>query len=310
MTANIHPPFGPSFVPLPYRQVSVQSYDGAMTEAAIVAHLRGRDSYRRTRFVVLRQGDTCAIAWVDRASEGPLFSPITDVAVLALPDTCILAEDEMVDTANPSALAAAALQRGVGERATLVVYGMDAHVNFIYHPKPMTIRVVDVVPPEPPKLLRMARHVLTFAELPAIQLDPQIIDLRDLARQAPDAEAFLVPCRASGMDFAAPTYFLDERPARRDWTMLACERSCQIHRHFYGEAEAPRIDFCPRNHVPANGIPTLLKCCLLEDRIEVDEQMVVVPWGATLQQIQAALQLLAGVEQPIAGGVSASSGCE
>jgi hypothetical protein len=284
--------FGPNFVPLPYRQVSVQPYAGELTEAAILSYLRGRDSYRRTRFIILHQGRACAVACVDRESEIPLFSPITDAAVLALPGACVWVEDETVDTANPSALAATALRNGVAADATLVVRGMDGHVNFIYHPDPIRVRVVDVVPPEPPKLLRMAQQVLAYAELPAIQLCDERIDLRDLARRAPEATSYLIPCRASGLDFDVPAYFLDERPERHNWTMLACERSCQIHRHFYGEADAPRLDFCPRNLVPPDGTPTLIKCCLLEDRFEVGEGRAIVPWGATLRQVQAALEAL------------------
>jgi hypothetical protein len=233
------------------------------------------------------------VAWVDRESETPLFSPITDVAVLALPEACMWVEDETVDTANPSALAAAALRAGADEQATVVVRGMDEHVNFIHRPRPLQIRVVDVVPPEPSKLQRMARQVLAYADLPAIQLQAENIDLRELARQAPAAEAYLIPCRASGLDFGVPTFFLDERPARQNWTMLACERSCQIHRHFYGEADAPRIDFCPRNLAPPDGSPLLVKCCLLEDRVEVDDRRAVVPWGASLKHVQAAIEALA-----------------
>jgi hypothetical protein len=287
------PIFEQNFVPLPYRQVSVQPYDGALSEAAIVAHLCGRDSYRRTRFVILRQGPACAVAWVDRESEAPLFSPITDVRVLALPETCVWLEDPTVDTANPSALGAAALRWGAGERATVVVRGMDQHVNFIHRPHPLRLRVIDVVPPAPSKLLRMVQQVLGYAELPAIVPESETIDLHDLARQLPDAPAYLIPCRASGLELGAPTYFLDERPARQDWAMLACERSCQIHRHFYGEADAPRVDFCPRNLVPADGSPTIVKCCLLEDRVEIADQRAVVPWGASLKHVQAALEALA-----------------
>ena len=46
-----------NLVPLPYRQVSVQPYKGAMTEAAITRHLLGREAYRRTNFIVLHRGD-------------------------------------------------------------------------------------------------------------------------------------------------------------------------------------------------------------------------------------------------------------
>jgi hypothetical protein len=49
--------------------------------------------------------------------------------------------------------------------------------------------------------------------------------------------------------------------------------------------------------VPPDGVPTLTRCCLLEDTIEVDDLEVddrraVVPWGSTLPQIEQALRAL------------------
>src|SRR5688572_3705455 len=126
-----------NLVSLPYRHVRVQPYHGPMTAEAIVAHLLGKDSYRRTRYVVLEQGETCAVAAVSRESEEPLFSSITAVEVLALPDTCRLIEDEATDPGNPSSLAAKALALDLGPEATLVVRGMYGHVNFIHQPNPL-----------------------------------------------------------------------------------------------------------------------------------------------------------------------------
>lgn len=287
-----------NLVPLPYRHVSVQPYHGPMTAPAIVAHLLGKDSYRRTRYVVLEQGQTCAVAAVSRESEEPLFSPITAVEVLALPDTCVRVEDDEVDPGNPCSLGAKALALGLGPESTLVVHGMYGHVNFIHHPNPLKIRVIEVTPPNPPKLLGLARQVLTYADhLPALQLMPQFFDLTDLAAQAPDAEAYLIPCRASGLNFKVPTYFLDERPERHNWTMIACERSRQFHQHFYGD-EAPRIEMCPRRLAQNDGTPTLLKCCLLEDHIEVEGNWAIVPWGANLAQVEAGLKALAALALP------------
>lgn len=293
------PQFLRNFVPLPYRHVSVQPYDGPMTVAAIQAHLLGKDSYRRTRFVVLEQGDQCAVAAVSRESEEPLFSNITGVTVMALPDTCRRVVDAGVDTGNPSALAGKALALGLGPESTLIVHGMDQHVNFIYRPQPLRIRVIEVTPPDPPKLWRMAQHVLSYARLPAIQLVAETIELRQLAATAPEAEAFLIPCHASGLDFDRPTYFLDKRPPRQNWTMIACERSRQIHRHFYGD-EAPRIEMCPRQLTRDNGSLTLLKCCLLEEHIEVDGTCAVVPWGADLSHVEEALQQLVMIHEQLA----------
>ncbi len=281
-----------NLVPLPYRQVSVQPYYGPMTTEAIIAHLLGRDSYRRTRYVVLEQAQACAVAAVSRESEEPLFSPITAVEVLALPDTCLLVEDDTVDPGNPSSLGAKALALGLGPKATLVVRGMYGHVNFIHHPNPLKIRVIEVTPPYPPKLLGLAQQVLAYADdLPPIQLVTQNFELHNLAQQAPEAEAFLIPCRASGLEFDVPTYFLDERPERRNWTMIACERSRQFHQHFYGD-EAPRIEMCPRKLTQDDGSLTLLKCCLLEDHIEAEGNRAIVPWGANLTQVNEALRAL------------------
>jgi hypothetical protein len=227
-------------------------------------------------------------------------------------------EDAEVDTGNPTALGAKALALGLGPQATLVVRGMDSHVNFIHHPKPIKIRLVEVTPPDPPKLVRLARQVLAYvAELPPIELVVENVNLNDLATQQPEAEAYLIPCRASGLNFKAPTYFLDERPERHNWTMIACERSRQIHAHFYGD-EAPRIEMCPRRLTEAAEGLTLVKCCLLEDRIELEGRRAVVPWGADLSQVEAALRALVtsytestaretsledeGLVQPAAGG--------
>src|SRR5205085_7522998 len=130
MTQSDSRRFGPNFVPPRYRQVSVQPYAGEMTAAAIARHLLGRDAYRRTRFVILRQGATCAIAFVERAGDAPLFSPITAVDILALPNTCVWADDDSVDTGTPSALASKAVVLGVDPNGTLVVRGLDQLTNF------------------------------------------------------------------------------------------------------------------------------------------------------------------------------------
>ena len=60
-----------------------------------------------------------------------------------------------------------------------VVQGRYEHVNFIVEPDPVRVRVVEVVPPEPPKLLEMARAVVDYDEdLPPVALDFEAIDLR------------------------------------------------------------------------------------------------------------------------------------
>ena len=280
-----------NFVPDAYRQVSVQSYAGALTEAAIGESLLGREAYRTTRFIVLDQAPDYALVEVAREDTTALFSPIRQIGTVVLPDRCRFIEDPRLDTGNPSALADRARALGLGAGDTLLARGRDSHVNFIYRPDPARVRIFDVVPPEPSKLARVADEVLAFAEMPATRLDATVVDLRQRARRAEAPESFLVPCRASGLGFDLPTHFLDERPERRQWTLLGCERSRQIHRHFYGDT--PRfVETCPRRLLAEDETPTLLRCCLLEDHVELERHRAIVPWGATLRAVGEALRHL------------------
>ena len=281
-----------NLVPLPYRRVSVQPYHGPMTEDAISTLLLSREAYRRTDFIVLRgEGTQTAVVAITRAESEPLFSQITSVEVLALPETCVYTERESVDPANRSALAQLAHELGIGPEGTLVVKGLYDHVNFIHHPKPLLVQGVEVASPEPPKLYGLARQVLSYADLPPMRLELERIEVRELAESVHPA-AYLVPCRSGGLDdLPASVYFLDERPERHDWTMIGCERSLQFHRHFYGD-EPPRVEMCPRRIAGQRTEPTLLKCCLLETHIEQDKNMMVVPWGADLAMVEAALRKL------------------
>ncbi len=176
--------------------------------------------------------------------------------------------------------------------------GRYAHVSFILDPEPLRVTVREVIPPYPAKLLDQARRVLALAEtLPPMELVPDVVEFDRLAQDSP-ADSYLLPCRGGGVSIdGASVRYLDERPPREDWLLLGCERSEQIHEAFYG-ARAPSVDICPRKRSPGPGA-TLSKCCLLEDRIEVDaDHTVVVPWGASLAQIAEALARLAHEWEP------------
>src|SRR5262249_45905875 len=150
--------------------VSVQPYDGAMTEAAIATHLLGREAYRRTNFVVLRgEGGAYALAAIACRDRQALFAAIEQVEGRALPGTATFAHDPETDCANRTALARLAERCRVGAEGTLICQGKFDHVNFIHHPDPLVIRVVEVAPPEPPKLFHLIEHVLTYADLPPVR---------------------------------------------------------------------------------------------------------------------------------------------
>ena len=295
---------GSNFVPRPYRGVSVQETQVPLDPSSVRDYLMGRPVYRRTSFMVLvRDGDR-AVVQVEKASTEPLFTPVTEVRYLAGPDEVVFIEDPAVDTGNASQLASAALGSGQSGRRIYVVQGRFQHVNFIVDPEPLTVRVVEVVPPEPPKLLEMARQVLDYdEELPPVELELVPIDLRKLAAVA-GADRYLFPCRCTGLELDVPVDFLDAcPPTQQAWTLVGCERSRQIHQAFYGQDPPRRVELCPRVLGRGDEAPTLLKCCLIERGIESEGSRQVVPWGASLDEVRRALRELAGASLPERSGV-------
>lgn len=274
--------------PTAYREVAVARVDVELTTDNLLAHFRGRECYRRTRYVVVRGGAGTALVAVEPLDPEPLFSPAAAVEVLALPHETVDVRRPEIDTGVPSQLATVAADHP-GARA-VVVEGRYAHVSFLLDPDPLRVRVREVVPPHPAKLLDQAQRVLDVADdLPPIVLEPELVELDSFAGDEP---VVLLPCRGAGIQLdGRETHYLDERPTHRDWALLGCARSRQIHQWFYGRG-ARGVDMCPRSMAPGTG-PLLTKCCLLEDHIEVDGDVAVVPWGASLAQVSEALLALA-----------------
>jgi hypothetical protein len=300
---------GPNVVPGAYREVSLAEVDIPLTAPALIEHFSGRECYRRTRFIVVRHGGAHALVEVVLEDTGPLFSPAVEVDVLALADETVFVDRPEVDTGVPSQLASVAAEHP-GARC-VVVEGRYHHVSFLLDPAPLVVRVVEVVPPVPAKLVDQARRVLELSEdLPPMVLAPELVDLEALAPAGADV---LLPCRGSGAAVdGATTWYLDQRPERHPWVLVGCHRSREIHRWFYG-ADAPTVDVCPRALAAASAAGSrdvdglvLTKCCLLEDRIELEPtdvgphrgHRVVVPWGASLDQVRTALRTLAEAAAP------------
>jgi hypothetical protein len=299
----------PNTITRPYRGLSVQEVDIPLTELDLAGYLLGREVYRRTDYLVLRNGPQTALVAVRKASTEPLFSPVVDVRVLAGPAEVVSIASPGTDVGNATALARTALRHARDGARAYVVQGRYEHVNFIWEPAPVRIRVTEVVPPEPPKLLALAQQAVAFDEdLPPIDLVLDAVDIRELAAAHP-AQLYLLPCRGSGVDLGGEVEFLDTRPARRrDWLLIGCERSLQFHRHFYGD-EPPWVDICPRGRVDGTAgttggpaaVPTLAKCCLLERGVDIRGGLgggsAVVPWGSNLDEIRRALRWLTGIDR-------------
>ena len=285
-----------NLVPGRYRGVSVARVNIAHDEGTFRDYFLGRDAYFKTRFIVVRSDDATALLRVAKANDRELFSPITEVRLLATDDETAYVEAPDVDTGVPSELARVARERAPSARA-VVVHGRYEHVNFIVGPDPLRITVREVVPPRPAKLFDQAQRVLQIREdLPPIELVADVIDLADVAQQHP-ATSYLLPCRGSGFSVAgAQMSYLDEHPVHQDWTLLGCARSQQIHRAFYG-VDANAVSICPLIRESIDG-PLLTKCCLQDDENLSSDASVSVPWGASLQRVSEALDELVRMGEP------------
>jgi hypothetical protein len=295
-----------NLVPSQYRNVSVADVPVALDEKSLRAHLMGRPVYRRTRYVVARRGEAAAVAEVSKESELPLFSPVVTMSVIARADETAFVDAPETDTAVPTQMARVAARQAPGARC-VVVRGRYGHVSFILDPAPIRIRVVEVVPPWPPKLADQLDRVLDLAEdLPPVELVPYLVDLDELAATRP-APHYLFPCRAGRPALDQPrspgaVSYLDEIPERAPWTLVGCARSKSIHDWFYGD-DVPVVDMCPRRLAESGSAlanqalaenaaaAVITKCCLLEDRVSAEAGLVVVPWGASLAQILEGLRL-------------------
>ena len=282
----------------PYRGLSAQEVEIDLTsEEAILDYIMGREVYRRTEWLLLSHGADRALVAVRKDSFDPLFAPVIEARVLALPHRIAYIEDVSTDVGNPTQLALTALRFASADTDAYAVKGKFEHINVIWKPAPVRVIVTEVIPPEPAKLLELAKLAVGFDEdLPPIELVLDAVDIREMAEANP-AEEYLLPCRGSGVDLPGDVTFLDTRPPdRQDWTLIGCERSVQFHRHFYGD-EPTQVDFCPnrRSSQLADNPLVLTKCCLLERGVEVRGNTAIVPWGSNLDEVRLALRLITGV---------------
>ena len=288
-----------SVLPGRYREVSVTDVDVPLREVPLRALLTSRPVYRRTRYMVVRNEGRAALVEVAAADTMGLFREVLDITLLAGPEETAWVTRPDLDPAVPSDLAQAAASRP--NARCVVLEGRYGHISFVLDSTPLRLHVLDVAPPHPAKLLDQVLRVLATADdLPAVLPVPAVVELGDLVPPGVTGD-YLLPCRGGAMSVPEHrVHYLDEVPPRRDWTLLGCARSQQIHQALYGEP-VPQVDTCPRvlaqSIAPAEGEALLTKCCLLEEHVESAGATVVVPWGASFNHLREALELAVGAAQ-------------
>lgn len=274
-----------------YREVSVVDVDVPLDAEPLRALLTSRPVYRRTRYLVVRRGPETALVEVATSTTVPLFRPVEDVVLLAGPHETAYLHLPELDPGVPSDLVRAAGH--APDARCVVLEGRYGHVSFVLDPDPLRLQVLDVAPPWPAKLVDQVERVLaTDDDLPAVLPVPRVVTLTDLLPTG-GREHYLLQCRGGGMDVpGAVVSYLDQVPPAADWTLVGCARSRAIHDHFY-DGGVEQVDTCPRAlardlSVAADDV-VLTKCCLLEQHVETEGQLVVVPWGASFGHLREAL---------------------
>ena len=286
----------PNLMSRPYRGLSVQDVSFELTETALLGWIAGRNVYRRTEFILVRNGNTGALIATGKREGADLFGPVSEARVLALPRELAMVDSPATDVGNASAMAEAAARHHRPGVMAYAVTGRYRHVNFIWRPQPVTVFVDEVVPPHPAKLAEMARQAVAFDEdLPPVAIIQRLTSIPQLARSVRGGSR-LLPCQGAADEVLSggPAQFLDRGPAYRpDWTLIGCHRSEQIFEQFYGR-RPDLINFCPEQSgadAPP-GTRRLTKCCLIEHGIEARGHVAVVPWGARLDEVRSALSLI------------------
>lgn len=249
----------PNTMARPYRGLSVQHVAIAMEPGAIRQLLLGRESYRRTEFLLMSNETGHGLVRIAQKSRLDLFNPITAVEVLAVGQPLVWIEAPEVNVSNASALAMLAERyHRVGARAW-VVHGAYSHVNFIWKPRLLGLEIWEVSSPLPYVIKDMAEQVLAFDEdLPPIRLIS-----RSVGRPAAGQPPFGGGCHGASGD--------------RDVPPGTCPyRACQA------QLSSPA------------GM-AVATCCEVTRGVQTNGTVARLPLNPSLDEVRAALRWIAGL---------------
>ena len=274
------------------KEVSLKKVSFPLTKEEIQRNLIGKSAYKKTKFIILNNKDYWAVVSIQRPQPDSLFSKIEGIEVISLPESTKYDEDPEIDVLSPTSMWQKAEEMGA---KTLVIKGKFEHVSFIHDENAQPVRILEVVPPEPPKLLELVKKVLYSGNVnEPVKIIPEIFDLRDTAQDCKN-QIIVFPCNASGLESEKEFYYLDERPdisqeKKDEIFLIGCDISFRIFKTIYG-FEPEFYNFCPKKRAleMKSTIPILTKCCELKEGHELSKNIVVVPWGATQKDVEDAL---------------------
>ncbi len=277
------------------KEVSVHSVRFELTEEQIRSHLMGSKAYIRTRYVVLNRGDTWAVAEIGKDAVNSVLQPVSSVNIVSLPGETSFMDEPFLDVLSASEMGR--LRESVGTRC-LIVRGKSEHISFFVDQEPFSLTIFDVVPPSPTKLAGLVDEALrSILQDHYVRYDVIEEDLNSLEGLS-EARSVLFPCRASGLDHKGKIGYMDDPPGLspeqiEEVTVVGCSLSARVFKAVYG-SEARLVNMCPVDlleKVKMEG-PVLTKCCKVKDGFEIKGNIAIVPWGARMSDVSAALEAL------------------
>lgn len=277
------------------KEVSVHSVRFELTEEQIRSHLMGRKAYIRTRYVVLNRGDTWAVAEIGKDAMNSVLQPVSSVNIVSLPGETSFIDEPSLDVLSASEMGR--LRESVGTRC-VIVRGKSEHISFFVDQEPFSLTIFDVVPPSPTKLAGLVDEALrSILQDHYVRYDVIEEDLNSLEGLS-EARSVLFPCRASGLDHKGKVGYMDDPPGLspeqiEEVTVVGCSLSARVFKAVYG-SEARLVNMCPVDLLEKVKIegPVLTKCCKVKDGFEIKGNIAIVPWGARMSDVSAALEAL------------------
>lgn len=286
-------------IPKHCREVGVKRVSFPITKRNIMEEAAGKSAYTNSNYLVLNNGSDWAILKVHKAREQGLFQKIERVEIISMPADTVFLEKPEVDVQNPSVMVRMAEEAG---KDALVVKGKFEHISFVHKERTTPVVVFDVVPPNPPKIVEMAKAALGTGRIrKPIRIIPKIVDLNELA-QVRKTKYVMFPCYASSLEAlegGQNALYLDQRPSLKvpvnEITLIGCELSMRTFTSLYGEKPA-FMDLCPKKMLQGTSETCLYRCCLVDEGHEIEGNAASVSWGASIGDVEEAIIDLLGLE--------------
>jgi hypothetical protein len=273
------------------RHVSIRKVDFQLDIDNIRQKLMGTKIYKGTDYLILNYKEKYCIVRIGKTPRRSLFWEVTSVESISGVEDTIFVINSDVDVLNKNSMGSLLAEF---PNKTIVVQGKFEHVSFISQEPILELTVLEVIPPEPPKVIALTKDLLKFRSFSKpLNLKEKIVNIYEMLNNSDD-HTILLPCHASRSGADREIKYLDEFPKlnseeKAEITLAGCDLSLRIFKDVY-DFEPNFINTCPAKLAEglAKDGPVLVKCCAAK-KPERKGNLYMVPWGVTYDDIEKIL---------------------